>query len=505
MPENPPLPAGPAAELRFTLSDVVIEGATVYSADQLRPLYAGSLGKTVPLSEAQAIADRITTRYRSDGYLLSQAVLPRQDLRSGILHIRVVEGFVDRVVIEGDSEGDARGLLERYGAHITDERPLTVGTLERYLLLMNSLPGTTAGSALKPAAGTFGAADLVVTVTHTPVEASLSADNRLTRYLGSVEDMATLGLNGLAGLDERTQLQASAANPPRAMRLFGLDHVEQLDSDGTHLEISASQTRTHPGIALASLDMEAAADDIQLTLQHPFILLRSQTLAGRLAFDYRNTDTTVLEGATLTDDHVRALRLGGNYTFADSWDGTDLIDLQASRGVGLFDASVPLRLRSQPAAPVDYSKLNLDASRVQTLPAGFSLFAAVSAQASADPLLAAEQFSLGGAAFGSAYDPGTLAGDEGAAFRSELRYNGDIPGRLPVTYQGYGFYDMGAVWDKSGAGNRQSLASAGLGLRFGLTPHLAGTTELAVPLTRKADLVSTDHSPRLFFSLSAAF
>lgn len=504
-PQSVPLPPPPTHEaVRFILSAVKIEGATVYTPEQLKPYYAASLGKIVPVAEAQAIANRITARYRNDGYVLSQAVVPRQDLGDGILHIRVVEGFVDRVIIEG-GDADAGGLVQRYGEKITQDRPLKIATLERYLLLMNQLPGLSARGILQSSPNHFGAATLVVTLNRKRVEATLATDNRITRYLGSLQQTATLTGNSLAGLDERTQLQASMATPETHMHLLGVQHEEQLDSEGTKLLLLASQTQTRPGLTLAPLQLEAVSKDVQFIVLHPFILLRRESLTGRIAFDYRNTDTTVFGNTALTDDRVRALRLGGNYTFADRWQGTSLIDVQASHGLNVLGASAPGSLRSNLNAPDDFTKINLDLSRTQPLPRNFSLFTAFSGQVSADPLLADEQFALGGPAFGSAYDPGTLAGDEGAAARAELRYNNEVSGRIPLTYQSYGFYDVGAVWNKTTTPDKNSLADAGLGVRFGLTPHLSGTTELAVPLTKKTGLVSEAHAPRLFFNLLATY
>jgi hemolysin activation/secretion protein len=506
-PESVQLPPPPTREVvRFILKRVSVEGATVYTQDQLKPLYAESVGKIVPVPEAQAIANRITTRYREDGYVLSQAVVPRQDLRDGTLHIRVVEGFVDRVIIEGDGkDADGRGLVEQYGEKITRDRPLRIDTLERYLLLMNDLPGVTARSVLQPSPDAFGAANLVVSLTRKRVDSTLATDNRVTRYLGSLQQNATLAVNSVAGLEERTQLQAGMADPARAMHFLGIQHEEQLGSEGTRLVLAASQTRTQPGSTLTPLELEAVANDVQITLQHPFIRLRTDTLTGRLAFDYRNTDTTVFRTTTLTSDRVRAVRLGGNYTVADRWQGTDLLDLQASRGLSVFNASASGDVRSQAAAPAGFTKLNLDASRIQPLPGAFSLFTGFSLQVSANPLLAAEQFTVGGPAFGSAYDPGVLAGDHGAAARVELRYGGDVSGQVPLSYQAYGFYDVGAVWDKTKTPAANSLASTGLGLRLGLTPHLSGAAELAVPLTRGTSLGINDHAPRLLFSMQGIF
>ena len=103
----------------------------MYTQEQLKPLTRTACTRLCPSPRAQAIANRITARYRNDGYILSQAVVPRQDLRDGTLHIRVVEGFVNRVTVEGDGkDADSRGLVERYGQKITQDRPLKMKTLE---------------------------------------------------------------------------------------------------------------------------------------------------------------------------------------------------------------------------------------------------------------------------------------------------------------------------------------------------------------------------------------
>ena len=73
LPES--LPPEQAEQIRFPLRQVVVEGATAYSAAQLRPLYAGLLDRVVSLAAIYQIADAITRQYRSDGYILSRAVV----------------------------------------------------------------------------------------------------------------------------------------------------------------------------------------------------------------------------------------------------------------------------------------------------------------------------------------------------------------------------------------------------------------------------------------------
>src|SRR6185437_10297723 len=105
------------------------------------------------------------------------------------------EGFIARVVFDGEASGQMR----RYGDQITQERTMNIATLERYVLLMNDLPGVHAESLLQPSPDTFGAAELVLKVERRPVNASLTADNRGSKYNGPQEYNGMMAQNALLG------------------------------------------------------------------------------------------------------------------------------------------------------------------------------------------------------------------------------------------------------------------------------------------------------------------
>src|SRR5262249_50261488 len=125
--------------IKFTLKDITFENLTAFSKEQLRPEYGQYLGKKITLATLNEIASNITVRYRNAGYILSRAVVPPQRINGGAIKIRIVEGYVDRVTFEGDPI--TGGLLKAYADKIRNAKPLDSATLERYLLLMNDLPG----------------------------------------------------------------------------------------------------------------------------------------------------------------------------------------------------------------------------------------------------------------------------------------------------------------------------------------------------------------------------
>jgi hemolysin activation/secretion protein len=498
-----------AAQL-FVLKQVTVEGATVFTPEDLAFAYQDQRDKVISLLDARDIASRITTLYHDKGYLLSQAVVPTQDLANGTLKLRVVEGYISDVVIQGDvRENGYRKLVEAYGDQIKARRPINDSDLERTLLLMNDLPGATASGMLRPSPTQFGAAELVVTFSHKAFEGSYTLDNRGTKYLGPLEHTGSFAANSLFGMYDRTLLRFMTTTPDKEMEYFEVQHVEPVGDHGTRLTLDASHSHTEPGDALAPTEIVGDSDFLQAKLEQPFIRSRQGNLTGRVLFDIRNSDIDVFRTTELNEDKLRVARAGGSYDFTDRLLGIDVIDAQASHGLNILGATSSGTDRTNEHGDGDFTKLNLDLSRTQPLPHDFSLLTSASRQFAFEPLLTAEQFTLGGPSFGQAYDPAELSGDQGLAGKVELRY-GQVPNeRYLNSYQFFGVYDIGRVWIRGGnpgANDKKSLASAGAGVRASFTQNLSGSLEADVPLTRPAsNQGGHGNSPRGFFSMTARF
>lgn len=512
--DRPAIPNSAQAELakkRFVLRKVNIEGNTVFSDDQLKFAYDGRLGKEISLLDAQTIVGRITEYYRNHDYILSQAVVPPQGIKDGVLNVRVIEGYIANVVVQGDvrESGSSRRLIESYAEHIKANRPIRTADLERYLLLIDDLPGATAKGLVRPSAKTFGAADLVINVTHKKYEGSYTLDNRGTKFVGPWQHSAIATANSALGLYDRTLLRIVTTSPTSELRFVDIQHEEQLGNEGTRLVLDLSHSLTHPGDTLKPLDLRGESTAFETKLLHPFIRSRKENLVARALFNYRNTDTDVFDTTNLTTDRLRVLRAGGSYDFADGLLGVNLIDAQVSQGINVFNATKKGDLSTNPNTDATFTKVNLDLARTQPLPRNFSLYTAATGQYAFEKLLAAEQFSLGGAGFGQAYDPAELSGDNGVAGKVELRYGQALNDQYVQSYQVYSFYDIGRVWLRQagpGGNDKLSLASAGFGLRTNFSQNLSANLEVGDPLTKKVNNQG-DHGskPRIFFSMTGRF
>ena len=229
-------------------------------------------------------------------------------------------------------------------------------------------------------------------------------------------------------------------------------------------------------------------------------------------FDYKNPESWQL-GVRSSHDRTRVLRVGADYDYSDQFQGINQIGVEISHGLRIFHyTSDSYMLKSRAGGVVDFTKWTLNLSRTQQLPYNFSFYAAAMGQHSAQSLLSSEECGVGGEQFGRAYDSSEIIGDHCVAASVELRY---LP-QLDIPYlkyvQLYGFYDIGKTWNinpAAGTDQLDSLASAGFGLRAGVTDYVTGSLEMAAPLTRTVAANSNTNtggnSPRVFFRLTGRY
>jgi hemolysin activation/secretion protein len=493
-----------AEKIKFKLVSFKIDGMTAYRESDISSFYKDMIGTTITLADVYDLANKLTAKYRNDGYILTHVVVPPQTIESGHVRLRVIEGFTSNIRLEGDTNGKLNDL-QPYIDKIKAAHPFNSKTLERYLLLMNDLPGISAKAVLSPSK-VPGATDILIVVSRRPYDVFFQADNRGSRFLGPLQLNAGTRLNNMLGTYEGINLQYALAPDNNELNYGSIGFTEPLDHEGTRLMASGSATRTRPGYTLEPFDVHGLAKNLNLEVMHPFIRSRNENLSGTVRFNYLDSHRADNLGTDVTD-RLSVLRLGSLFQNVDSFAGTNALSAEISKGLGIFGStSADDPNTTRPGADDKFVKGTAEISRLQRLTPQFDLFGSVSGQWAAEKLLTSEQFGLGGVAYGSAYDSSEITGDDGIAARSELRLNNPVSTPLQTT-QVYTFYDIGKVWDPgntSAADRISSLASAGVGLRLNVNQKISGSLELAKPLTRNVGTTG-NRDPRLFAALTAKF
>jgi len=502
------LPAS-ADAVSFKLDRVELEGLTLTPSAGFREMLKVEPGRESTLAGLYALADKLTARLRSDGYLLARVIVPPQSIENGVARLRVIEGGIANVTLsgaEGDKDsgkvGDKYVLIRRYADKIRATRPLTAAALERYMLLINDLPGVFATATLSPAQTEVGSADLLIQVKRKKWNAGLAADNRGGGYLGDYRLIGDAAVaDGLrAGQNSAIKLVLS---PGGELAYLALQHEEALGSEGGRLGISLTATRAKPeDRTFIPLNLETRSQALALTYNHPLLRSRSRNLNLRAGLYLHDGEESVF-GIRDRRDKLRSLRLGVTWDARDAWRGSNLFDLEWSRGLrGLGASANGDAMLTRTDGRVDYSKISLFAARVQDFASDWSLLTALSGQYAQDNLLASELYGFGGEPFGRGYDPSELVGDHGLGFKLELRRDTRLPWAAAQPLRLYGFYDAGKVWQRTGGSD--TATSAGIGARFSLNRETSLSLELAKPLTHVV-AAEGNKSVRGYVGLSARF
>lgn len=500
-------PAG-AEDMRLVLKDVTIEGLSVFTPEDIKDIYQDALGQDIALSRIWDFAAAITARYRQAGYFLSRAYVPAQEIESGTVILRVVEGYIGDVRVEGD-KAFPDYLSRMLIADIAKKEPLQLATLERALLLLNDIPGNTYEAILERMGGDApeGSVRLILKQGRRAGRGIVRLDNHGSRFTGP--HRLSFAYEDSFLPQQKTAVSAIASVLPAGKELWtaNLTHdIRLLPSMGLHL--SLGRTESKPGYTLAVNDVESQSSSWGARFEWQAIRQRQQNLSVSLGLDGRNANTDLL-GTPLSRDRIRALRLQASYDGGDPLRGHNILDLTLSRGLPIWGASEKddLNLSRADAEP-DFTKLEFLWQRSQFIAPDWLGVTTLSGQRASKALYSSEEFGFGGSSLGRAYDASEITGDHGIAGAIELQYTG-LPSVHDFTITPFMFYEVGKIWNlDAGQADGLSAADAGIGFYFAHKTGINGGLTIAQPLSKSIDTPTygnNGHNPRLYFHLGWAF
>jgi hemolysin activation/secretion protein len=279
-----------------------------------------------------------------------------------------------------------------------------------------------------------------------------------------------------------------------------------LGTDGLKAIVTGNYVDSTPGPP-QNFNLPTNSVSATATLLYPIRRARTGNLSARGTFSYFDGRTD-FEDVELSEDRIRALRVGLAWDAIDAWRGVNLADVELSQGLkGLGASPYGSPLASRAGGRPDFTKATLYAARLQSLAPRWSVLAAVNAQYAFNELLSPEEFAYGGEQFGRAYDFAELLGDSGVAFKIDLRYTDRTDFALAREVMPYAFYGIGVVWQRNpqpGQDARSSAANVGAGVRITGERGFSGYLEVAKPLTR---IVAEEgnKNARVFVAVQLAF
>ena len=492
------LPAIACAQPRSVdVASVRVEGNTLLSEAALARLTAGVAGSKQDLPALTALAARIQAAYREAGYGGVVAYLPQQESIDGAVTVRVVEGKLARVRVNGNryfTDANVRAGL----AHLREGSTPPVRAIDRDIQLTNNNSAKHVNVSLTAGAGP-GDIDADVSVTDTrPLQYLAGYNNTGTASTG--RGRISFGIEH-ANLFDRDhvgtlQFQTSPQEPGR-VRIFSGGYRVPLYRQAASLDAFVAHSTVRIGTTATT------AGPLSFTGRGTIAGLRANRYLDRVG-EYDHYLTLGLDRRHYKDDcaigdfgaaacgsaaaDVTTLPLSLSYTGQKS--GAALAyGFNAALAVNAGGSAAATFAAARPGAKRRYRLARASAFLDKPLAAGFSLNARVDLQASADALIPAERFGIGGSNSVRGYEERELSGDHGILLRAELAYAG-IDWPRGARLQPYVFVDHGRVQNRGDlpclglAATSCRLSGAGAGLRLALRRRASASLDVARAMER---------------------
>jgi hemolysin activation/secretion protein len=466
---EPPAGDAKADTPPFYVASFRVTGATRYNAPSLERLL-GAAQRPMTLREVQERAERITNAYKGQGYVVARAVVPAQDVRDGVVEIRVIEGRYERIDIANASDMSETFLRSILGD--VREGALVHGpTLERAVLLISDLAGVQPKATLEPGAQP-GTTNLTLEITPTKsVEYDLTVDNAGSTFTGKNRLTAGVTLNSPGDIGDR--VSARLITSGRGLNSFRLGYERPLGADGVRGNLYWSNTTYSLGEQFESLQATGTARAWGAGAAYPWLRTAQYNFRLIANGEYRELEDRIASFDIVNDKSAHMLQWGAGGDLRDALFGGGLTAFQALMTNGQLSIHTPaLETSDAQTARTNggYKKLTVALNRLQSVTEDMRLVLTYMGQQASDNLDSSEKFSLGGISGVRAYPPGEAAGDDVHLFQAEARINaGQWQGGQLVPSA---FLDMGTSrinhepWPAFTGVNYRKLAGAGLGIEW---------------------------------------
>lgn len=221
----------------------VVDSISFTSPDNINtavyePLVSGYVGQQLTLSQLQQAADKVTAYLRGQGYTVATAFIPPQQIKDGVVEIRVLLGKLGQVTVNNKS-GLADTVINNFISRLHSGAAIKTDELETVLNNLNDLPGVSAAGMLK-AGQSVGSSDLeIIVADKKAVETILYADNHGGKYSGRYRYGLQTTINDHGRIGDKFTAGGTLSNED--MRNYNFGYEMPISGNGSRLGISYSQ------------------------------------------------------------------------------------------------------------------------------------------------------------------------------------------------------------------------------------------------------------------------
>lgn len=456
-------------KVKVHIKKFILNGVTKFGAEEFVPFLSKYRDSDLGIKALNEVVEYIQGFYRKRGYITTYVYVPEQDIKDDVAEIRVVEGYIGNIEVEGGRYFNAEVIRSRLIFKEGDT--VLYKDLMKSLRRVNMHPDRAVRAILKKGEETETTDVILKVEDSAPWHMFTEYDNRGTKYTGRHRFQLGYVHNNLSGREDILSGRFIKSNE----RLNGgsLDYNLPVNHNLTRAGAYFSYVDTDIMKEFRPLDAKGRASIAGIYLTRHF--LDEEHIRGNWGsgLDIKRSRNYLL-GSKTSNDKLSVVKLNLSID-GDDKDGMTFwgqeMDFGAPHFLGAMgdDSDSASRLGSGGR----FFKSTMEIRRQQNLPLSSFLLLSARTQYSPDKLVSGEQFWIGGADSVRGYPELEYMGDYGYNTSIELR---TPPFLLPKQafydkMQWVYFWDFGEGYLRDalvGEKKSETLMSAGVGFRLGL-------------------------------------
>lgn len=395
----------------FTLKEIRVTGATIFSPQDFVPLYQPFLEKKVTFADIESIIEKIKARYKAKGYLTTTVYLPEQDVKEGKIEIRVAEGKMGKLRIEGN-KWFSTALIEKF-FHVKKNEILNIKSLQRDILRLNKNSDLEVKTVIS-AGEEPQTSDLTLQIKDKfPWHIGFSQDNKGTRLVGKYRSALSLRSSNVSGLGDTIFI-----NTLYSGRAFGesVSYTIPVGTYGTKFGIDTTYFKMKLGKEYKSFDITGSTQIYTPYFSWELALCEDFEANANLGLDIKSIKKKTGDNVT-SSDQMRLPYFGIDLFHTNSFGGQTNFSPKFTFGTEHF---LGASKRNHPTASRDntggrFFKYEQSLGYTQRIPWETYLSVRSQFQIASRTLASSEQFQLGGANSVRGYPEGDYLADFGGS------------------------------------------------------------------------------------------
>jgi hemolysin activation/secretion protein len=412
-------------EQTVQIKNFLFSGNKLLTEQELQSVVAKWKNKPLTFDDLQNVIADIQEYYSSKNRIV-KALLPEQEIKDGIVSIKIVEGVLGDVVVEQKSQKPrmAAETVKKYFKGEKDSVYIDTKDLQRKIFILNDLPGVNATGTYEQGKKE-GESNFKVTVEDTPFfKGELAAANFGSKSTGSNQAIANVSFNNISGIGDLFSVNG--------IKSSGSDYVQgsyavPILYDGLKLALNASKL-DYQTLSSFSSTNQSKGDAKTYAANFTYPVYRTDRASVNAKVGYETKDylnTNVLTAATISDYKIDNMIAGLNGFLYNNDQSSISYNANVTFGrLKINDAAQETSDNTSAKTKGSFEKLAFNISRNQILPdlKNTNWLISVDGQTANKNLNSSEQMSLGGPYAVRAYPTGQGSGSQGVILKTELQY-----------------------------------------------------------------------------------